>query len=140
MHQRLYDMKTNNSSDKFLPPMRIKPGISDSKSNTLLSELIWHVLLRESLNFCSCIIWFLALDDLVRINRAWLYIYQKPKVWVQQASTRLTQKVQSSLGVIFCYWNFCFCVVKPLMPILALFPISSSLWKTLLMYCSALWT
>ena len=32
----------------------LNPWASDSKSNTLLSELIWHVLLRRSLNFCSC--------------------------------------------------------------------------------------
>ena len=33
--------------------------------------LTGHMLLRRSLNFCSCTIWFL--DDLVRVNRAWLY-------------------------------------------------------------------
>ena len=38
-------------------------------SNTLLSELIWHVLLRRSLNFCSCTTCFLDLIDLVRINK-----------------------------------------------------------------------
>ena len=46
----------------------------------LLSELVRHVLLGRSLNFCSCTTWFLDLDDLVRINRAW--IYKEPKVSV----------------------------------------------------------
>ena len=38
---------------------------SDSKTNTLLSELIWHVLLKRSLNFCACTTSFLDLDDLI---------------------------------------------------------------------------
>ena len=53
---------------------------SDSKSNTILSTQTWHVLLRRSLNFCSCTTWYLDLDDLRRINRAWLY--KEPKVSV----------------------------------------------------------
>ena len=47
-------MKTKNSSDKMLHPVRIEPGTSDSKSGYLLSELIWHVLLKGSLNFYLC--------------------------------------------------------------------------------------
>ena len=42
-------------SDKMLPPVGIEPGsviAFDSKSNTFLSELVRHVLLRRSLNFC----------------------------------------------------------------------------------------
>ena len=34
----------------MLPPVLIEPGpliTSDSKSNTILSRLIWHVLLKE---------------------------------------------------------------------------------------------
>ena len=34
--------KTKNSSDKMLPPVSIESRTSDSKSGTLLSELIWH--------------------------------------------------------------------------------------------------
>ena len=45
---------------------------SDSKSNTLLSELIWHVLLRGSLKFCLCTTWFVDSHDLVGINIVWL--------------------------------------------------------------------
>ena len=46
------------SSDKMLPPVGIEPTpFSDSKSNTILSTLTWHVLLRRSLNFCSCTTW-----------------------------------------------------------------------------------
>ena len=37
------------------------------------SMLSGHVLLRGSLNFCSCITWFLYFDHLVEINRSWLY-------------------------------------------------------------------
>ena len=43
-----------NSGDELLPPVRIEPGTSDPKSNTLLSELTWHVLTRGYLNFCLC--------------------------------------------------------------------------------------
>ena len=39
-------MKTKNSSNKMLPLVRIEPRTSDSKSNTLLSELTWHLLVR----------------------------------------------------------------------------------------------
>ena len=46
-------MKTKNSSDKMLPSVGIESKTYDSKSNTLLSELTWHVLLKGFLNFCS---------------------------------------------------------------------------------------
>ena len=60
----------------MLPLLVLNPWISDSKSNTLLSELIWHVLLRRSLNFFTCATWFLGFDDLVRINMILCYITQ----------------------------------------------------------------
>ena len=47
--------------------VRVEPGTSDSKSNTLLSELTSHVILRES--FCLSTTLFLGPDDLVRISR-----------------------------------------------------------------------
>ena len=56
-------MKTKNP---ILPSMGIEPGpliTSDSKSNPILSGLTWHVLLRRSLNFCSCTTGYLDLDD-----------------------------------------------------------------------------
>ena len=38
-------MKTKkNPVTKCLSPVRIEPGTSDSKSNSLLSELTWHLL------------------------------------------------------------------------------------------------
>ena len=46
--------KQKNPVTKCYPPVGIEPGLlitSDSKSNTLLSELVRHVLLRRSLNF-----------------------------------------------------------------------------------------
>ena len=61
---------------KILPPVSFESRDLINvwfQVNTLLSELIWHVLLWSSLNFCSCTTWFLDLGDLVRINRAWLY-------------------------------------------------------------------
>ena len=85
--------------DKMLPLVEIEPRpliTSDSKSNTLLSELVRHVLLRGSLNFCSCTTWFLDLDDLVRINRIWLY--KEPKVSVLQANAMLVQKNTEKLN------------------------------------------
>ena len=54
------------------------------------SELIWHVLCRRSLNFCSCTTWFLDMDDLVRINRTWLH--KEPKVSVLHANAKLIKK------------------------------------------------
>ena len=113
---------------------------SDSKSNTLLSELVRHVLLRRSLNFCSCTAWFLDLEDLVRINIAWLYMEPKVSVLLYKQNTKLVQKgacwtwnqrlwkaqVLSHWGQHFVTGFFCFHTVKPLMPILAF---SSSSWK-----------
>ena len=74
----------------MLPQVGIEPGpliASDFKSNTILSTLTWHLLLRRSLNFCSCTTWNLDLDDLRGINRAWLY--KEPKVSVLQANVKL---------------------------------------------------
>ena len=39
-------VKTNKSSNKMLSPMRIEPGTSDSKCNTLLSEIAWQLLVK----------------------------------------------------------------------------------------------
>ena len=47
----------NDTGAKMLPPVGKKP-------NTILSGLTWHVLLRRSLNFCSCTTWFLDLEEL----------------------------------------------------------------------------
>ena len=69
----------------MLPPVGIEPGpliASDAKSNTILSTLTWDVLLRRSLNFCSCTNWYLALDDLREINK-------ELKVSVLQANVML---------------------------------------------------
>ena len=75
-------MKIKKSSNKMLPLVGIEP----LAQNMLLSTLIWHLLLRRSLNFCSCTTWFLDFDDSVRINRAWLY--KDPKVSVLQANVK----------------------------------------------------
>ena len=92
----------HNSSDKMLPPVGIEPGpliASDSKSNTIL-------LLRRSLNFCSCSTWYLDLDDLRGINRLWLY--KKPKVSVLQANVKLERIVldlESEAMKTFSVWK-----------------------------------
>ena len=55
----------------MFPPVRIEHGTFDSKSDTLLSELTWHVLLNGSIKFCLLFIHHLDhLDDSPRINRA----------------------------------------------------------------------
>ena len=56
--------ENKKSSDKMLPQVAMEPSpliTSDSKSYSLLSELVWPVVLRRSLSFCSCITWFLDL-------------------------------------------------------------------------------
>ena len=72
-HQRFSLHENKNFSYKMLPLLVLNPWISDSKFNTLLSELIWHVLLRRSLNFFTWATWFLGFDDLVRINMILCY-------------------------------------------------------------------
>ena len=77
---------------KCYPQVGIEPRpliAYDSKPNTLLSTLTWHVLLRRSLNFCSWTTWYLDLDDLRGINRAWLYM--ETKVSVLQANVKLVE-------------------------------------------------
>ena len=63
----LYYGKTKKSSDKMLLQWGLNLGFwltFDSKSSALLSELIWHVLLRRFLKVCFmyhlifCIRWF----------------------------------------------------------------------------------
>ena len=39
----------NKNSSKNVTPVSIKPRSSDSKSNTLLSGLTWHLLVRMGL-------------------------------------------------------------------------------------------
>ena len=56
----------SKSNTKMLPKGRIEPGTSDSKSNTTLSELVWHVIFKLS----SVHIPLQSLDDSFRINRA----------------------------------------------------------------------
>ena len=102
----------------MLPQWVLNPWTSNSKSNTLLSELIWHVLLRRSLNFCSCNTWFLELNDLVRINKTWLYkkLSLTSKCQVSPEWIKLVQDlewirgpgVQYTLGVTFCFWIILF--------------------------------
>ena len=65
----------------MLPLVGIEAGPSDSKFNTILSTLIWH------LNFCSCTTKHVDFDDLRGINKAWLY--KEPKVSVLQANVKL---------------------------------------------------
>ena len=82
-----------------------------------------------------------GLNDLVRINRIWLH--KEPKVSVLQANAKLVQRGECrtwnqrsnrGLGSIPIGGNillleFCFYIVKPLMPILALLPILGVLKK-----------
>ena len=51
----LYRFVLQNVKKHFTPPLvGIEPRPLDYSSNILLSELLRHVLLRRSLNFCSC--------------------------------------------------------------------------------------
>ena len=87
-HFRLYCMKTKKIQWQNITPSGNRTqAASNPKSNTILSTLIWHVLLRRSLNICSCTTWYLNLDELRQINRAWLY--KDPKVSVLQANVKL---------------------------------------------------
>ena len=119
-------MKTKNPVTKCYPQWVLNPGLwwtSDSKSNTLLSGLTWHVLPGRSLTFCSCTTWFLDLNDSVRINRAWQY--KGPKVSVLQATVNLVQKGEcwtwnqrfrcsTLIGGNIFHWLLCFHAVNSL--------------------------
>ena len=63
-----------------------------------------------------------------------LFYRQMPKLAQKGDSWTWSQRywVQSSLEATFFTGFFCFHAVKPLMAVLALLPISPSLWKTLL--------
>ena len=65
----------------MLPPVGIEPRplmASDSKSNTILSGLAWHVLFRRSLNFC------------------WTYMIQLESIEHDYISLSLTSKCKVS--------------------------------------------
>ena len=70
----------------------------------------WANLACATLNFCSCTTWFLDLDDLVEINKAWLY--KEPNISVLQANVQKEEcwtckrsRVQCSLGET-CFTGF----------------------------------
>ena len=105
--------------------------------NKATNELKWHLLFRESLNFCSCTTWFLDLHDLVRINGKWLY--KDLKVSDLQANATLAQLVRHwtlKPVIISCIrWrptggNFFLLLLNPLMAILPFLPTLYKLWKT----------
>ena len=85
--------ENRENSKKILPPVSIEPLAQDYKSSMPPPTLTGQLLLRRSLNFCSCKTWFLDLDDLIRINRAWLY--KDPKGLDLKA---IAQLVRSSLS------------------------------------------
>ena len=88
--QVLHSGFSQTETKKTLPPVGIEPGPLmnlDSKFNTILSELICHVPLGESLDICLCITWFLDLDGLFENNRA--MTIKEPKVSVLQANVKL---------------------------------------------------
>ena len=91
------------SSDKILPAVGIEPWpliTSDSKSNTILSALTWHVLLRRSLNLCLCTTWYFNFDDLRGINRARLYKEPKVSVLEQMSSQWHSKASDANIGII----------------------------------------
>ena len=90
-----------------------------------------------SLNFCSCTTWFLDLDDLVRINRAWLY--KDLKVSDLQANACLAHLVRhwtprpviiSSTRLSLTGGNIFLLLLNSLMPIMSFLPKLYKLWKT----------
>ena len=80
----------------MLLPVSIEPLDLWFQVQYSLSGLTWQLILRRSLNFCSCTAWFLDLDDLVRINRAWLY--NEPQVSDLQANAKLVQEGECIVG------------------------------------------
>ena len=73
-------MKTKKITKTNVTLVRIEPGTSDSKSNTLLSELIRHIYWMSRLFYVHA----------PRISSAWLY--KDLKVSVLQANAHLAQK------------------------------------------------
>ena len=103
------------------------------------------MVFRGSLNFCSCTNWFLDLDDLVRINRAWLY--KDLKVLDLQVNVSLAQLVRHwtfKLVIISCIrssptgGNFFLLLLYPLNTIMPFLPTLYKLWKTQVYYSSSL--
>ena len=88
--QRFYInyVKTKNSSNKMLPPVKTEPRTSGSKSNTLLDS--W-----ASLAF-AC-----KTETLGSLYSHALLILSPKIKWC-------INRVQTSLGVTFCHWNFTF--------------------------------
>ena len=88
---------------KMLPTVGTEPRpliTSDSKSNTILSGLTWYMLIRRSLNFCSCSSWFL---DLATINRAWLYKKGGLDHWIFYFHIKPLMSILALLPTLFIY-------------------------------------
>ena len=58
----------NSNNNKLLPSLRIEPGTSDSKSDTVLAELTWHVLLRGSLNCLLFMHHFISWTEMINLE------------------------------------------------------------------------
>ena len=105
--------ENKNSSNKMLPPVGI-----DSKSNTVLSELFWYLLLRRSrckFLFKHHLIFGLGMDmestehDYIRnlkshSGKQMLSHFRKERNILGIGG----QRVEYSLGITFYYWIFFF--------------------------------
>ena len=116
-----YRVKTKESSDKMLPTLGIEPGpLITSALVSLYSDAL--LILTKSSKFKNQVVYEKNFKDLLsstcltsseRSVGLGTSIYERPRFY-------------PPLGGAFCHWIFCFYVVKPLMPILAL---SYSVWK-----------
>ena len=118
------------SSNKILPQWVLNLGPQPFRSNALLSELSSHVLLGISLN-CLLVLHHFNVG-LRSTTKTWPYAdLRSPKKHMPQKGEDQTQTAEVSgsmfTGVIFCCWIFCLHVVKTVMPILPLLPISAIL-------------
>ena len=75
----------------MLHPSGYRTQASQNLSYQIQQSPFWAAEACGTLEiFYSCTTWFLYLDDLVIINRTWLY--KEHKVWVLQANAQLVQK------------------------------------------------
>ena len=121
VYTKLAEMAVFASEDlttaKKLPPVGfnlMQEIITDLGVQCLANWVNRNVLFMGSLNFCSCTTWFLDLNDLVRINGAWLC--KVLKVSDLQANASLAQLVRHwtlKPVIISCirHWIWLFVVV-----------------------------
>ena len=121
--------ENKKSRNRVLPQWELNLGHQHFRFGALLSELLRHALRHFEIFMWSCfigsnqMIW--VQDSSGAVTKDNLKISQVPHASMAQRDLWLRSQVQCWVQftrATFCFWIFCFYVVKPLTPILPILP------------------